>query len=180
MPFDPNRHHRRSIRLKGYDYTQAGAYFITICAYGREPLFGDVVGEAVVLSAYGRIVEQCWRSLARPASRLAVDTFVVMPDHLHGILILQALADRAASPDTIPATDRLCGTRAGSISALVQNFKSIATRRVNQARHSPAAPLWQRDYYEHIIRDSADLDRIRGYIAENSMRWGMRRVQAYR
>jgi REP-associated tyrosine transposase len=175
MPFDPDHHHRRSIRLKGYDYTQAGAYFITICVYGREPLFGHVAGEVVILSAYGQVVEQCWRSLARHTSRLILDAFVVMPDHLHGILMPQALIDGAASPDIIRATDRPCGTLPGSINALVQNFKSISTRRVNRMRCSPSAPLWQRDYYEHIIRDSADLDRIRRYIADNPTRWEIRR-----
>ena len=178
MPFDPDRHHRRSIRLRGYDYTQAGAYFITICTYGREPLFGHVVAETVALSPYGRIVEQCWRGLARHTPALTLDVFVVMPDHLHGLLILQAPTDPSVSSGSADTADRPRGTMPGSVSALMQNFKSTSTRRVNCVRCTSGTPLWQRDYYEHTVRDTADLDRIRRYIAENPVRWGRRRGEA--
>ncbi len=123
MPFDPDRHHRRSIRLKAYDYTQAGAYFITVCTYGREPLFGRVSDGVVVLSDTGRLVEQCWRDLAQHGPTLALDAFVVMPDHLHGLLMIQTPTEHLASLSDARAEDRPHGTRPGSISALLQNFK---------------------------------------------------------
>jgi putative transposase len=176
MPFDPDRHHPRSIRLAGYDYTQAGAYFVTICAYQRQRMFGDVRTGKVTPSKIGRIVTGCWLALPRHFPHVALDAWVLMPDHLHGIILI-----RDDDPNLTPATPtmpipirRPNGTRPGSLNAIVQNFKSISTRRANRANRTTGSHLWQRDYYEHIIRDERALDAIRRYIDANPAQWTSR------
>jgi REP element-mobilizing transposase RayT len=171
--FEPQRYHRASIRLRGYDYTRSGKYFVTVCTHQRACWLADVSGGLVVLSALGRIVEQVWRHLPRHFPGIELDCLVVMPNHLHCILVL-AGRPGAGSPvkrgshnqDNHPR-----GTASGSVAAVVQNAKSIAARRVNDARAAPGAPVWQRNYYERIIRDDAELSRIRRYIEENPARW---------
>lgn len=183
MAFDPEKHHRRSIRLKGYDYTQAGAYFVTICAYRRECLFGQVAN-GVVLSQYGCIAEQCWQILPRDFPRVELDVFVSMPNHLHGIIVLtgchttgrgEAFARRHPQPPSTPANASPLrsahGTQAGSLAAIVQNFKSVSTRKINRTRATPGMPVWQGNYHEHIIRDEDELSRIREYIVNNPLQW---------
>ena len=90
MPYDPNKHHRRSIRLPGYDYTRPGAYFITICTHGRAALFGAIDGAAIALNDAGRMVEYWWAELGHKFPTIAIDAFVVMPDHIHGIIVIGA------------------------------------------------------------------------------------------
>lgn len=154
-------HHRRSIRLQGFDYTQAGGYFVTLVAYRREELFGQQAGEIVHLNPFGILVAENWRALSRLAY-VEPGEWVLMPNHLHGILYL-ANDKPAGQP---PAH----GTQSKSLGAVIQSFKSLTTRQINRVRRSPANPVWQRNYYEHIIRGSADLENIRGYILENPTR----------
>ncbi|MBI3800669.1 MAG: hypothetical protein HY268_27290 [Deltaproteobacteria bacterium] len=148
MAFDPEKHHRRSIRLKGYDYAQAGAYFVTICAYRRECLFGQVENGVVVLSQYGRLVEQCWQVLPRDFPRVELDAFVIMPNHLHGIIVLtgcltagrgeafaQRFQEESRSTSANASPLRLAhGTQPGSLAAIVQNFQE-------ESRSTPANAL---------------------------------------
>jgi REP element-mobilizing transposase RayT len=182
MPYDPQIHHRRSIRLKGYDYTQAGAYFVTMVTYQRESLFGDIVDGEVCLSAVGKIVWAVWSRL--PAHfPLRHDEWIIMPNHIHGIIFIigddgrgEASADGRmgisnrnvadASPQRAPI-----GTTPGSLGAIIQNFKSVSTRRINQARDMPGVPVWQRDYYECIVRSEVELNQFRRYIRKNPSRW---------
>jgi REP element-mobilizing transposase RayT len=185
MTFDPEKHHRRSIRLKGYDYTQAGGYFITICAHQRECLFGQIENGMMMLSQYGHVAEQCWKVLQRDFPRVELDVFVVMPNHLHGILVLidrliagrgEAFAVRSqkqarSSLANASPLQEAHGTQPGSVAAVVQNFKSVVTRKINRIRATPGEPVWQRDYYEHIIRDEGELSRIREYIVNNPLQW---------
>ena len=162
MPYDPQRHHRRSIRLKGYDYTSPGAYFVTVCAATRGHVYGSVVDGDVVLNAIGKIIANAWRSLPKYFPYLSLDIYVLMPDHLHGIIMLHD-----GIPATIPMTGKARGTAPGSLPAVMQNFKAVSTRRVNQACRTAGQRLWQEDYYEHIVRDANDMERIRQYIATN-------------
>lgn len=173
-PYDSQRHHRHSIRLRGYDYTQPGAYFITICTHERELLFGDVVDGEMRTNEWGEIVREEWFRTAqlRPYVTLHDDEFVVMPNHVHGIIwivgeIVGATRRVAPTPPT--------GPDAGSIGAIIGQFKSIVTKRINALRATPGAPVWQRNYYEHIIRDERALTAIRRYIAENPLRWHLDR-----
>jgi REP element-mobilizing transposase RayT len=171
LPFDPNRHHRRSIRLAGYDYTQPGAYFVTICTQERQPLLATVDVAGHTLTSIGQVVARCWLTLPRHFTNAALDAWVLMPDHLHGILVLGDGETALAPPSS---RQRPNGTRPCSLNAIVQNFKSISTRKVNQVRGTPGAQLWQRDYYERIIRDERAFDTVRRYIESNPARFVLR------
>jgi REP element-mobilizing transposase RayT len=165
MSYSPDRRHRYSIRLRGYDYAQAGAYFVTLCVQGRAALFGRVVDGAVELTEIGRIVAEEWEHTPALRPNVVLDTFVVMPDHLHRIVVIVRRDDGAARPEA--ARPR---SPAHSLGAIVRGFKAAVVRRAG-------TPIWQRNYYEHIIRNDADLDRIRHYIATNPARWEARRAE---
>jgi putative transposase len=250
MTYDPKRHHRRSIRLRGYDYAQPGAYFVTIVVQGRECLFGEVVNGEVMLSDAGRMVERWWTELAHKFPMVTLDAFVVMPNHVHGIIVISPVvsdpvctapvcADHVCAdpvcaapvgadpvgadlcvrpdnqnnqrvrpdnqndqcirpdnqnnqyvrpngqsirPDGMGAnTDR--GTHVGvplpacvPLPEIVQWYKTMTTNEyIRQVRAEGWPPflgrLWQRNYYEHIIRNDISLEQIRRYIAENPARW---------
>ncbi|KPL89058.1 transposase [Ardenticatena maritima] len=181
-PYDPNRHHRRSIRLKGYDYTQPGAYFVTICTHERAHLFGRVVDGEMVLNAWGEIVRDEWFRTAdiRANVELYADEFVVMPNHVHGIIWIVETdlvgAQRRCAP-TGPSPGGITPNNVapGSLGAIVRAFKSAVTRRINIQRNTPGGRIWQRNYYEHIIRTQRALHAIRRYIADNPRRWHLDR-----
>ncbi len=178
--YDPQRHHRRSIRLKEYDYTQPGAYFVTICAHGRAPLFGDVVDGEMRLNEMGEIVRVEWFKTVqlRPYVVLHEDEFVVMPNHIHGMIWI--VDDVGATRRVAPTkTNPPAGPAPGSIGAIVGQFKSAVTRRINQRRGTPGVRVWQRNYYEHIIRHERALNAIRRYIAENPLRWHLDRYNPH-
>jgi putative transposase len=198
--FDPKRHHRRSIRLPGYDYGSAGAYFVTLCTHQRDLLFEDPL--------LRRVVETLWQRIPRHFPHVRLDEWVVMPNHIHGILVItddprrgeaspatdshaepahsgetllvDQVSPRDASPplvdqvsprDASPLPQRPGGLSSGSLGALIGNFKSVTARRINRLRRTPGAPVWQRNYYEHIVRDEHALNAIRQYIADNPARW---------
>jgi len=182
MTYDPRKHHRCSIRLKGYDYTQAGAYFVTIVTHDRECLFGEVVDGQMRLNPFGEIVREEWfrTAVVRPYVMLAPDEFVVMPNHIHGIIwITGGRGDPVGRPydpvgrphDNDRDDQRSHGPAAGSVGAIIGQIKSIAAKRINALRGTPAAPVWGRNYYEHIIRYETSLNRIRRYIAANPSQW---------
>ncbi len=192
MPYNPERHHRRSIRYRGYDYTQPGAYFITICTHNREPLFGEVVDGEMHCNAYGDIVRAEWFKTAeiRPYVRLYNDEFTVMPNHAHGnIWIVEdgrsaGRGDRPVAPTppvtptppiapTMPVVPT--GPPPHSLGAIMAGFKSATTKRINIKRQSPGAPVWQRNYYDRIIRNERALRAICQYIIDNPMRWHLDR-----
>lgn len=166
MPYDPARHHRRSIRLRGYDYAQAGAYFITLVTQDRRRLFGRVAGGALALSEAGRIAEQEWLRTPLVRPNVDLDAFVVMPDHMHMILAIERRAERAGQP-------RQGAFRSPSetVGAIVRGFKGAVVRQIRALQAAPDLKVWQRDYYERIIRDEAALQNIRRYIEQNPARW---------
>lgn len=174
MEFDPTRHHRRSIRLAGHEYSGNRAYYITIRTHGRARPLGRMDGESIRLSALGQIVEDRWRSIPAHHSGVKLDAWIVMPDHVHGVLILERDDAARRSDADAACDDRPRGPPAGSVGAIVGSFKSGVTKRINFIRSTPGAPFWQRNYYEHVIRNTGALDRIRRYIAGNPLRWEMR------
>jgi REP element-mobilizing transposase RayT len=205
MPYDPQRHHRRSIRLKGYDYRQPGAYFVTICAQGRACLFGEVVDGEMRLNDAGRMVERWWGELNRKFPHIRTDAFVVMPNHIHGIIVMEPVgADLRVCPDgewgAHTGAPQQAGTpqqagapqqagtpqQAGApLPEIVQWFKTMTTneyiRGVKQSGWTAfRGRLWQRNYYEHIIRNEESLNRLRRYIAENPLRWQLDRENVNR
>lgn len=166
--YDPTKHHRRSIRLKGYDYTQPGAYFVTICTYQRESLFGEIVDGMMVLNECGEIARDEWFKTAqiRANVQLHQDEFVIMPNHLHGIIWIVGARRRRA-----PTQEKFGKPVSGSIPTIVRAYKSAVTRRINQILDSAGAPVWQRNYYERIVRNDGELSAIRQYIQNNPQKW---------
>ena len=172
--FDPFKHRRRSIRLKGWDYASAAAYFVTICTYQRQNLFAN--------EQFYRIVENSWQNIPdHPHARFVkLDEWIVMPNHLHGIIIITETICRdveyesTTSPDKdilISDASSLRSAPAGSLGVIIGNFKSVVTRRINRIRKSQGGKAWQRGYYERIVRNDRELNAIRQYICDNPQRW---------
>jgi putative transposase len=159
MPYDPEIHHRRSIRLKGYDYSQPGSYFVTICTEGKEHLFGQVVEGEMHRNELGDCVARCWKWLAQQYPYIDLDEWIIMPNHLHGIIVI---ADRAGASRT---------AKRKTLGRLVGAFKTVSTADSNELRGAPTHPLWQRDFYDHIIRNDDELNKIREYIRTNPLQW---------
>jgi len=197
--------HRRSIRLQHHDYSQAAAYFVTICVHARQCLFGEVVNGEMVLNDLGKIVEECWDDIAQHCDNVELDTFIIMPNHVHGIIVFTntvgagsprpdaklksndkgaETADKGAETADKGAETADKGAETADMGAetaplrkrrtlgnVVAYFKYQSTKRLNLHRHTPSFAVWQRNYYEHIVRDDADLNRIRQYIQRNPARW---------
>lgn len=160
---------RRTVRLRGHDY-RSGTYFITICVHDRVPEFGEVVQRRVNLSPAGRIAKACWLDIPGHHPHVQMDAFVVMPDHLHGIL-------RFVDPPTSADRPRHFGDAVpGSLSTVLGSYKAEVTKRINALRDAPRRKIWQRNYYEHIVRSEPDLHRIRWYIITNPIRWDYRKA----
>lgn len=167
---------RRSIRLGGYNYAHPGAYFITVCAVRRGLLFGEISDGRVAEDGNGSIVRGCWLDLPNHYPHVSVDTFVVMPDHIHGIIVLRetdgaggARAGLKPAPTGGGASADV-GVRHG-LPEIVRALKTYSARRINLRRGTPGAPVWQRGYYERIIRNERELGRTRKYIASNPRNW---------
>jgi len=163
-------HDRRSIRLPGWDYRRGGAYFVTICTGGRLCIFGDIVDERMEPNPAGEAVERCWRRLSRRATGVrADDTFVVMPNHVHGIVWL----DPPEGTDRGPETGSGPRVPKGSLGAVVRTFKSYSARHIHRLPGHAGMDVWQRNYYETIVRSDVHLERVRRYILDNPRRWAM-------
>ncbi len=173
MTTNRNKHRRRSIRLQGFDYSQAGAYFVTICTQERVCLFGDVLDGHVRLNDAGRIVEQCWLAMPIHFPDAVLDAFVVMPNHVHGIVIIIDRTVGAKNFSPLPRKDAKVRTPNRSpsktIGSIVRGFKIGVTKWFRESRVTEK--VWQRNYYEHIIRDEEALSRIRQYVNNNPMQW---------
>jgi len=173
MNYDAEKHHRRSIRLAGYDYRAAGAYFVTICSHQKKRVFGRVLDGEMQMHVYGRIVAECWDEITDHYPQVIVDEWIVMPNHCHGILIIVDAPVGARYISPLHAASRI-GAPAGSLGSVIGKFKAAATRRINAHRAernlSPAV-VWQRNFYERIIRDEKELIATRRYIIENPLHW---------
>ena len=178
MKFDPQKHHRHSIRLKEYDYTQPGGYFITMVTYQREHLFGEIENEEMKLSKFGLAAKQQWEKLPKRFSNIEIGAFVIMPNHVHGIIRIIERTGTAGTSETLGSdSSRRAQTEAfqkpvpSSIPTIVRSYKSAVSYRINLMRCTDGVPVWQRNYYEHVIRDHEDWDRIERYIESNPSRW---------
>ncbi|MEW6088305.1 MAG: transposase [bacterium] len=211
--YNPDIHHRNSIRLKDYDYAREGAYFVTICCWNKECLFGEIgigVGAGskpalspkpalnpkpaqMILNDTGRMIEDTWNDLPNHNVCIELDEFVIMPNHIHGIIVLAGLA--GLEPVTSraglePVTNRAglepVTNRAGlepaptghnvmkmrhGLPEIIRQFKTFSAKRINKLRQTPGVPVWQRNYYEHIIRNEIELNKIREYIINNPFNW---------
>jgi putative transposase len=183
MTYDPKKHHHRSIRLRGHDYSGGGAYFITICAQDKKCLFGRVAEGEMILNEAGRTIQRVWELLPKRFPTIVLDVFQLMPNHLHGILVIPgaglepALALATGAPIIQPGP-KAAGTasqgtasRTPTMGGVVGAFKSIATIEVNRFQSCVGRRLLQENFYEHIIRSVDSLEKIRSYIRQNPMRW---------
>ena len=201
---------RRAMRLRGYDYSQPGAYFVTICAQHRKCLFGTIADGKMQLNEMGKIVVECWNRISPHFPSVELDEYVVMPNHTHGIIRLgvpemksphapeHVATRRGEVPSPIRTNNRRgevsspvlnndarkdevsspirTNNRRGEVSSptlgkIIAYFKYQSTKRINQHRDMPGTQVWQRDYYDHVVRDDPDLQRLRQYIQNNPMKW---------
>ncbi len=170
MNFNREIHHRRSSRLPGYDYSQAGMYFVTICTNQKECLFGEIIDGEMRLNECGEIVGKRWNEIPLHYPNVKLDECVIMPNHVHGIIALENSrlvgAQHAAPLQNINVAP-------GSLGAIVRSFKSAVTKRINEIGSMTGITIWQRNYHEHIIRDEKSLNQIREYIVNNPAQWEM-------
>jgi putative transposase len=166
MKTNVEKHRRHSIRLPEYDYRQAGAYFITAVAHGRAALFGEIASGEARLSEFGKIVEDEWRKSSIIRREINLDVFVIMPNHIHGVVNIIDAGVGATGRSPLRS-----GPPPRSLGAFVAGFKSAVTKRVNDLRHTPGLPVWQRNYYEHVVRNDEELLRIREYVLNNPVDW---------
>jgi REP element-mobilizing transposase RayT len=160
--YDPEQHRRRSFRLSGYDYAQDGIYFVTICVRDRACALGSVRDGEMHLNEQGRLVARCWSALPDHFPTVLLDTFVIMPNHLHGLLCL-------TGPVSVISENQDTALRP-TLAVVVGSIKSAASRAIN-AHCGTSGTVWQRGYYEHIVRSGRSMDRLRRYISENPARW---------
>ena len=192
MRYNPNIHHRKSIRLKGYDYSQCGAYFITICTQNRENYLGRILNGQIELNDIGQIVEQCWLETQKRFENIFIDQFIIMPNHFHGIVIIKnnpinhrrGLINQTPTTHQTPTTQQIPTTEKWILQKnpklvlgkIIRSYKASASRLIhlNGFHHF----RWQQNYYEHIIRNKYELNRIREYIINNPIQWELDRNNA--
>jgi REP element-mobilizing transposase RayT len=189
MTYNPEIHHRRSIRLKGYDYSRVGAYFVTVCAWNKECLFGEIKDGEMLFNEYGEIVMKCWDAIPSHFPHVETDEFIVMPNHVHGIVFINNCRGEVSSPFSevvapnsktktasiqsrkTPEGGETPPLRKFTLGQIVAYFKYQTAKQINQICNTPGQTVWQRNYYEHIIRDERELQAIREYIRYNPLKW---------
>lgn len=164
MKYNQNIHHRHSIRLKHFNYSQNGYYFVTICTKDHGCWFGDIADGKMILNQLGNIVETYWDDLPKHFNNVSLDKFIMMPNHLHGIVVIENPCRGGVTPPL-----RKC--KHFTLGQIVGYFKYQSTKHINKIMNSPGKPFWQRNYYEHIIRNEHELNQIRGYIVNNPLKW---------
>jgi len=173
MPYDPNHHHRHSTRLKGYDYAQEGAYFITICTHGKQWLFGEIQNDVMMLNEYGQIATACWLAIPDHFPNIELDAFVIMPNHMHGIVVINDIHTDVGAQYIAPSTEKhaIPLPKAGSLSVAIRSYKAAVTRQINNLYHVAGEHLWQRNFHDHIIRNEMGLNYLRAYVINNPVAW---------
>lgn len=168
--FEPLADDRRSIRLRGFDYALDGAYFVTVCVAGRKRILGRIRNGTAILSEAGHLVVTAWERLPLHYPHVRLDAFVVMPNHVHGIVVLDGVVGTGRA--AIPTSGGVPDPRRHALPEIVRAFKAFSARAINLRRGTPGTPVWQRNYYERILRDERALAAVRRYIRENPAKWG--------
>jgi putative transposase len=176
-------HHRHSIRLPGYDYAQPSAYFVTICTHDRVCSLGEIADGEMQLNNWGRVAAECWAAIPIHFGHVALDEWVVMPNHVHGLVAISVSFSSANRVDVrvgarqcrAPTVEQFRHPVPGSIPTIIRSFKSAATKRINLMRGATVPSVWQRSYYERIIRNEPELNTIRQYIRQNPVKWALDR-----
>lgn len=174
MALFKNKYRVQSTRLKGWDYAGAGWYFVTICTRNMEKFFGEIVKDEMQLSAVGEIVANEWVKTPSIRPQVSLDEWIVMPNHLHGILVIASSPIAETSKVETSRRDVSTGStkpqlKAGSLGAMIGQIKSVSTKQIWQAGYGDFA--WQSRFYDHIIRDEKSLEKIREYIRNNPLNW---------
>ena len=168
---------RKSIRLKEFDYTQPSWYYVTICTENKGNILGEVQSGKMILTEYGKIAETEWLNTKTIRPNVNLDYFVIMPDHIHGIVIInerQQYRINADCRDTelrVPTIEQFGKPVPGSLPTIIRSYKATVTKQINELRNTLRIKFWQRNYYEHIIRNEKELYRIRKYIEQNPLKW---------
>jgi REP element-mobilizing transposase RayT len=163
MENEKEKNGRHSIRLKEYDYSKEGYYFITICTKDRQNIFGQFQNGKIILNEFGEIVKTTWFDLPNHNSNVELDYYCIMPNHFHGIIIINDYMVIGAGSKPAPNKQTL--------SEFVRQLKTFSSKRINEIRQLQGVPVWQRNYYEHIIRNEKELYEIRKYIEYNPIGW---------
>ncbi len=208
--FNQSKHNRQSIRLHGYDYSQPGFYFITMVVQDRKCLFGRIINGKMQLNEYGEIADTCWQKIPQIRTNVSLDAHIIMPNHVHGILVLKNIpkpnvvvratdpsvrATESVAPTTTSTTIKTDdtniakksvaptvgsiplsqpkGPKRGSIGAIIGQYKSVVTKRINAIRQTSGISVWHRDYYDHIGRNKKEIFPLRQYIQSNPLRWNV-------
>ncbi|MCB8922550.1 MAG: transposase [Ardenticatenaceae bacterium] len=166
MTYDPHKHHRRSVRLKAYDYTQNGVYFVTLCSKHGQPIFGHIENGAMVLNEWGQIVEREWLQTAVLRPNVKLDTHQVMPNHFHGLFWIMNTGIETAVP-----TRQFGQPQKGALGTIIGAFKAAVTYAINDLRQTKDLSVWQRNYYEQVIRNERHATAVRHYITNNPTHW---------
>ena len=181
MIYNPKKHHRRSIRLKEYNYSQAGMYFITIRTYKWGKIFGKILNGKMYLNEFGSTVKFEWLKTSKMRVNIDIDEFVIMPDHFHGIIIINEWYNKNIQHNEAMQYSKYYNTMGNqieqfgkstknSIPTIIKLFKSSSTKKINNLRNTPGKPVWQRNYYERLIRNEKALYQIRTYIRNNPLK----------
>ena len=163
--------HRRSIRLKGYDYSAKGAYFVTVCALSRKLLFGNIESGEMRINKIGEIVQRFWKEIPQHFPHVKLDEYVIMPNHIHGILVIED--GIVGANNYSPSKVGLSKGTSKTIGSVIRGFKIGVTKWMRQ--HTKIEHIWQRNFYEHVIRNEDELNLVREYIQNNPKQWEMDR-----
>lgn len=169
--YDPKIHHRRSIRLQEYDYSQAGMYFITICSTNHKNIFGKIRNDEMSLNDWGIAAAEEWMRTAEIRPTVELDEFVVMPNHLHGILVIHGKELANEQLHQSPVYEKFGKPTYNSIPTIVRGYKAAVTKRINILRGNSGGPVWQPGYYENIIRNYSAYQKIKEYTENNPAHW---------
>jgi REP element-mobilizing transposase RayT len=187
MKYNPNYHHRRSIRLPHYDYSQSGIYFVTICTHQKQCLFGEIKQGEMIFNQIGKMVAQEWLKSSIIRQEIELDEWIIMPNHLHGIVVItknddgsrdeRVNYDKSATIEgasLAPLREHDNGgwqRKPRSLSSFIWGFKSSVTKRIKSICEQVNPIIWQRNYYEKIVRNEYQLNQIREYIINNPQKW---------
>ena len=161
-----------TVRINAYDYSQAGLYFITIVTQSRKMIFGNIDNGILSLNNLGIIVQKCWDAIPQHFPNISLFEYVIMPNHFHGIIAISFVETRhAVSLRNNPQTERFGHPTRQSIPTIIRSFKAAVTKSINESRNNAGKSVWQRGYYEHVVRTENELNRIREYILTNPQNW---------